>query len=175
MLLYTRYCNCFLDYDYVLHIVNFAILYSLTARKGMRRTFSNSNPHGSPFNRLLRHAMGCWGPILTRILTAFISKKSKHNLDVCSRVLVWIIRVASDIIQNSEVNNVSNVITFEKSNTKSSIGQHGLPTKEKVGSGTVYFFQLLEIFIFGRHFCLKAIIYHVKKPRFKIIARNGST
>jgi hypothetical protein len=23
---YIRFCNCFLDYDYVLHIVNFAIL-----------------------------------------------------------------------------------------------------------------------------------------------------
>jgi hypothetical protein len=27
MLLYTRFCNCLLDCDYVLHIVNFAILY----------------------------------------------------------------------------------------------------------------------------------------------------
>ena len=24
---YTRFCNCRLDYDYVLHIVNFVILY----------------------------------------------------------------------------------------------------------------------------------------------------
>jgi hypothetical protein len=24
---YTRFCNCLLDYGYVLHIVNFAILY----------------------------------------------------------------------------------------------------------------------------------------------------
>jgi hypothetical protein len=24
---YTRFCNCLLDYDFVLHIVNFAILY----------------------------------------------------------------------------------------------------------------------------------------------------
>jgi hypothetical protein len=27
VLLYTRFCNCLLDYDYVLHIVNFATLY----------------------------------------------------------------------------------------------------------------------------------------------------
>jgi hypothetical protein len=27
VLLYTRFCNCLLDYDWVLHIVNFAILY----------------------------------------------------------------------------------------------------------------------------------------------------
>jgi hypothetical protein len=31
---YTRFCNCFWDYDYVLHIVNFAISYS------------NPGPHG---------------------------------------------------------------------------------------------------------------------------------
>jgi hypothetical protein len=30
MLPYTRFCNCLLDYDYVLHIVNFAILYFLS-------------------------------------------------------------------------------------------------------------------------------------------------
>jgi hypothetical protein len=27
VLLYTRFCNCLLNYDYILHIVNFAILY----------------------------------------------------------------------------------------------------------------------------------------------------
>jgi hypothetical protein len=26
---YTQFCNCLLDYDYVLHIVNFTILYLL--------------------------------------------------------------------------------------------------------------------------------------------------
>jgi hypothetical protein len=28
----TRFCNCLLDYDYVLHIVNFAILYCVHGR-----------------------------------------------------------------------------------------------------------------------------------------------
>jgi hypothetical protein len=39
-------------------IVNFAILYS------------NPDPHGSPFSRLLRHARGCREPNLTRIFTS---------------------------------------------------------------------------------------------------------
>jgi hypothetical protein len=37
--------------------------------KGMWRIYSNPDPHGSPFSRLLRHTWGCGGPILTRILT----------------------------------------------------------------------------------------------------------
>jgi hypothetical protein len=33
MLPYTRFCICLLDYDYVLHIVNFAILYCIKCAK----------------------------------------------------------------------------------------------------------------------------------------------
>jgi hypothetical protein len=40
-------------------------------------------------------------------------------------------------IQNSEVNNVSNVNIIQKANTKSNVGQHGLPTNAKVGSGAM--------------------------------------
>jgi hypothetical protein len=40
----------------------------LTTHKGVWRTYSNLDPHGSPFSRLLRHTRGCGGPILTRIL-----------------------------------------------------------------------------------------------------------
>jgi hypothetical protein len=32
---YTRFCSCLLDYDCVLHIVNFAILYSIKCLKVM--------------------------------------------------------------------------------------------------------------------------------------------
>jgi hypothetical protein len=38
-------------------------------------------------------------------------------------------------IQNSEVNDVSNVIIIQNANTKSSVGQHGPPKNAKVGSG----------------------------------------
>jgi hypothetical protein len=37
-------------------------------------------------------------------------------------------------IPNSEVNNVENVIIIQKTNTKSSAGQHGSSTDGKVGS-----------------------------------------
>jgi hypothetical protein len=43
----------------------------LMTHKGMWRTNSNQDPHGSPFIRLLRHTRECGGPILTRILTGF--------------------------------------------------------------------------------------------------------
>jgi hypothetical protein len=40
---YARFCNCLLDYDYVLHIVNFAILYSklwnLPTNQGGKKTY----------------------------------------------------------------------------------------------------------------------------------------
>jgi hypothetical protein len=41
----------------------------LTTHDGMWRIYSYQDPHWSPFSRLLRHTMGCRGPILTRILT----------------------------------------------------------------------------------------------------------
>jgi hypothetical protein len=41
----------------------------LTTHKWMWRIYSNPDPLGSPFNRLLRLTRGCRGPILTRILT----------------------------------------------------------------------------------------------------------
>jgi hypothetical protein len=41
----------------------------LITRKGMLRTYSYPEPHGSPFSHLLRHTRGCWGPILTQSLT----------------------------------------------------------------------------------------------------------
>ena len=37
-------------------------------------------------------------------------------------------------IQNSAVNNVSNVIIIQKANTKSNLGQHRPPINAKVGS-----------------------------------------
>jgi hypothetical protein len=40
-------------------------------------------------------------------------------------------------VQNSEVNNVQNVITIQKAITNSSVGQHGPPTNAKVGQGAV--------------------------------------
>jgi hypothetical protein len=40
----------------------------LTTHKGMWRIYSNPDPDGSSFNRLLRHTRGCEGPILTRII-----------------------------------------------------------------------------------------------------------
>jgi hypothetical protein len=43
----------------------------LTTHKGMWRIYSNQDPHGSPFNHLLRHTRGCGGPILTQILTGY--------------------------------------------------------------------------------------------------------
>jgi hypothetical protein len=39
--------------------------------------------------------------------------------------------------KKSEVNNVSNVITILKANTKSSVGQHRPPTNAEVGSGVM--------------------------------------
>jgi hypothetical protein len=40
-------------------------------------------------------------------------------------------------ISNNEVNNVLKVIIIHKVNTKSNEGQHGPPTKAKVGSGAM--------------------------------------
>jgi hypothetical protein len=40
----------------------------LMTHKEMWRTYSHLDSHGSPFSRLLRHARGCRGPILTLIL-----------------------------------------------------------------------------------------------------------
>jgi hypothetical protein len=41
------------------------------------------------------------------------------------------------IVQNTEVNNVPNVIIIQKANTKSSVEQHGSPTNAKVGPGAM--------------------------------------
>jgi hypothetical protein len=41
----------------------------------------------------------------------------------------------TELLDRSEVSNVSNVIIIQKANTKSSEGQHGPPTNAKVGSG----------------------------------------
>jgi hypothetical protein len=40
----------------------------------------------------------------------------------------------NELIQNSKVNNVQNVIIIQKAITKSSVGQHGPPINAKVGS-----------------------------------------
>jgi hypothetical protein len=40
-------------------------------------------------------------------------------------------------IQNSRVNNVSNVIIIQRANTKSSVRQHGPPSNAKEGSGAM--------------------------------------
>jgi hypothetical protein len=48
-----------------------------TTHKGMRKTYSNPDPHGPPTTRLLRHTRGCGGPILTRILTGLLDGNHK--------------------------------------------------------------------------------------------------
>jgi hypothetical protein len=42
------------------------------------RIYSNPDPQGSTFSRLLRHVRGCWGPNLLRILTGCICLNSKN-------------------------------------------------------------------------------------------------
>jgi hypothetical protein len=49
----------------------------LTTCNGMRKTYFNLDPHGSPFSCLLRFRRGCWGSSLTRILTGW------KCLDIC--------------------------------------------------------------------------------------------
>jgi hypothetical protein len=34
----------------------------------MLRTYSNPDPHGWPFSRLVKHAWGCGGPVLTGLI-----------------------------------------------------------------------------------------------------------
>jgi hypothetical protein len=52
----------------------------LTTRKGMQRTYSNLDSHRSQFSRLLWHARGHCGPILSRMLTGR-----------CERGMHWLI------------------------------------------------------------------------------------
>jgi hypothetical protein len=62
----------------------------LMIRKGMLRIYSNLDPHGSPFGCLLRHARGCWGPILARMLMGHIQRINrgishfKSNKYICN-------------------------------------------------------------------------------------------
>jgi hypothetical protein len=58
---------------------------------------------------------------------------------VRDRIMGWANTSTSEhsSIQISEINNVSNVIIIQKANTKSSLGQQGLPTNAKVGSGAM--------------------------------------
>jgi hypothetical protein len=59
-----------------------------TTQKGMWRIYSNPDPHGSPFSRLLRHTRGCGGRILTRIITGLLVEKFYGiftPLSVCSK------------------------------------------------------------------------------------------
>jgi hypothetical protein len=55
--------------------------YSVTSydSQGIRRTYSNPDLHGSPFSRLLRHARGCWGPVLTWILTGVVAFEKTYS------------------------------------------------------------------------------------------------
>jgi hypothetical protein len=56
----------------------------------MWRIYSNPDPHGSPFSRLLRHARGCWGPIHTQIPHGEVSVWiSRHNAGVRFVVLLF--------------------------------------------------------------------------------------
>jgi hypothetical protein len=50
-----------------------------TTHKGMWRTYSNPDPQGSPFSRLLRHARGCWGSILARIPTGILTSCNSYT------------------------------------------------------------------------------------------------
>jgi hypothetical protein len=56
---------------------------STRTRKGILRTNFNMDLHGSPFNRLLRHTMGCWGAILPG--TSWAPIQSPHT--TCSGML----------------------------------------------------------------------------------------
>jgi hypothetical protein len=47
---------------------------------GIRRNYSNPDPHGSPFSCLLRNTMRRGGPILTQILTGLNSHFSKQPM-----------------------------------------------------------------------------------------------
>jgi hypothetical protein len=47
----------------------------LSTCKWVLRTYSYPDPQSSPFSRLLQHARGCWGPILTRVLTGLLLKR----------------------------------------------------------------------------------------------------
>jgi hypothetical protein len=66
----------------------------LTTRKGMQRTYSNPDPHGFPFSRLLRRVRECWtysypGP--QRWSTWPLDQKSieGHPCPMGSQYAVW--------------------------------------------------------------------------------------
>jgi hypothetical protein len=61
-----------------------------------------------------------------------VSKNRAHQYSKSFKTNIGISAIA---IQNSEDNNLSNVI--QNANKKSSVGQHGLPTNAKVGSGAM--------------------------------------
>jgi hypothetical protein len=59
---------------------------------GVWRSYSNPDPHGFPFSRLLRHTRGCGGPILTLILTGPHSVASYNTQGgVGGPILTWIL------------------------------------------------------------------------------------
>jgi hypothetical protein len=80
----------------------------LTTRNGMLESYSNSDLHGSPFSRLLRHARECWEPILTWILTGLQIKKrnlrewtENIRLDCRSMLIVKSSKLTSHFIEIS--------------------------------------------------------------------------
>jgi hypothetical protein len=67
-LLQTTRAN-FHQYIRTINITHILVYLHWIFHKGMRKTYSNPDPHRPPFSRLLRHTRGCGGLILTRILT----------------------------------------------------------------------------------------------------------
>jgi hypothetical protein len=79
-----------LDYDYILHIVYFAILYiaGLIRRTAPFSRLLRQRGCGKPiltwfFNRLVQHAMGCLEPILTRNQTDWSKGRLYEPLESC--------------------------------------------------------------------------------------------
>jgi hypothetical protein len=69
MVLYIRFCICFLDWDYVLHSVNFAILYDTT-----KRTFKGFLEHLLCIDAILTNEEEPFAP------RCFFSRKPKINI-----------------------------------------------------------------------------------------------
>jgi hypothetical protein len=62
-------------------------LYRVTPAVTRGLSFSGLIQRTAPFSRLLRHARGCWGPILTRILTE--RKDMTCDYDAFCKTVPW--------------------------------------------------------------------------------------
>jgi hypothetical protein len=94
----------------------------------------------APFTSLLQHARKCWGSILTRIFIGLfqcVSENCLHGERKYVKASSINVRSLYCTVQNSEVQNVWNVIIIQEANRKLSVGQHGPPTNAKTGSGAM--------------------------------------